>query len=74
MADDARKVARYALNVAQDNYKEVQQMVQPLVDNSTCLQQCRIVHVANAVLNSVELGDSVAALTVSVRSLRHQEA
>ncbi|KAM0046389.1 hypothetical protein Hdeb2414_s0009g00315611 [Helianthus debilis subsp. tardiflorus] len=39
-------------------------MFESLVNNSVCLQQHDIVHVSNAILNSVELDETVAMLTV----------
>ncbi|KAM0027471.1 hypothetical protein Hdeb2414_s0019g00540611 [Helianthus debilis subsp. tardiflorus] len=46
---------------------EAQVILETLRDNSLWLQQQGIVHVANAVLNSVELDQTVAALTVVAR-------
>ncbi|MFS8033150.1 hypothetical protein Hanom_Chr17g01566131 [Helianthus anomalus] len=43
-SDEARDVTPVAMNVTQDNYPEVQAMVEPLVDNSVWLQQHCIVH------------------------------
>ncbi|MFS7904542.1 hypothetical protein Hanom_Chr01g00037331 [Helianthus anomalus] len=65
-AVEVRKVSQAALDVAQDNYAEVQSVVELLVNNSEWLRQYGIAHVANAVLNSVELHQTVAALTVAV--------
>ncbi|KAJ0577315.1 hypothetical protein HanPSC8_Chr05g0210721 [Helianthus annuus] len=52
---EARKVSQAALDVAYDNYAEVQAVVEHLVNDSEWLQQYGIAYVANAVLNSVEL-------------------
>ncbi|KAM0009888.1 hypothetical protein Hdeb2414_s0007g00239571 [Helianthus debilis subsp. tardiflorus] len=64
-AVEARKVSQAALDVAQDNYAEVQLVVKPLVNNSKWLRQYEIAHVANAVLNSVGLDQTMVALTVA---------
>ncbi|KAJ0744787.1 hypothetical protein HanPI659440_Chr10g0391631 [Helianthus annuus] len=43
-AEEARKVSQAALNVAQDNYAEVQSTVEPLINNLDWLQNYGIVH------------------------------
>ncbi|MFS7965395.1 hypothetical protein Hanom_Chr09g00761771 [Helianthus anomalus] len=58
-AKEARKVSQAALDVAQDNYAEVRAIVEPLV--------------ANSILNSIELGRAVAALTVGSLHAGHCE-
>ncbi|MFS7944139.1 hypothetical protein Hanom_Chr06g00508571 [Helianthus anomalus] len=72
-AIEACKFCQAALDVAQDNYPEVQSVVVPLVNNSEWLQQYRIANVANAVLNFVELDKTVAALTIAARRMGHRE-
>ncbi|MFS7967036.1 hypothetical protein Hanom_Chr09g00781001 [Helianthus anomalus] len=59
-AIEAHNVFQAALDVAWDNYTEIQS-----VNNSECLQQYGISYVANAFLNSVELDQTVAALIVA---------
>ncbi|MFS7893787.1 hypothetical protein Hanom_Chr00s001107g01674271 [Helianthus anomalus] len=63
--EEAHKVSQTALNVAQDNYAEVQTTIEPLFNNLDWLQNNGIVHVANSILNSAELDRAVAALTVA---------
>ncbi|KAJ0821503.1 hypothetical protein HanPSC8_Chr16g0721001 [Helianthus annuus] len=72
-ADEARKVTQVALDIAQDNYAEVQSTFEPLVNNLEWLQQYGVAHAANAVLNSIELDQSVAALTVATRHMGHRD-
>ncbi|MFS7955650.1 hypothetical protein Hanom_Chr07g00645111 [Helianthus anomalus] len=62
-----------ALDVAQDNYVEVQSVVEPLVKTSEWLQQYGIVNVANAVLNFLELDQTVVVLTFVARQVGHHE-
>ncbi|KAJ0604787.1 hypothetical protein HanRHA438_Chr02g0067441 [Helianthus annuus] len=72
-AEEASKVIQAALDVAQDNYDEVQATVEPFVNNLEWLQQYGIVHAANSVLNSIELDRVVAALTIASRHVGHRE-
>ncbi|KAJ0588036.1 hypothetical protein HanIR_Chr04g0169991 [Helianthus annuus] len=71
-AEEARKVCRAALNVAQDNYSEVQSIVEPLINNLDWLQNYGIAHIANSILNSAELYRVVVALTVAYRAVGHR--
>ncbi|KAJ0694650.1 hypothetical protein HanPI659440_Chr15g0611221 [Helianthus annuus] len=48
-------------------------MLETLVNNPVWLQHHGIIHVANVVLNSVEIDETVAALMVAARSVGHQE-
>ncbi|KAM0017748.1 hypothetical protein Hdeb2414_s0027g00691531 [Helianthus debilis subsp. tardiflorus] len=64
-AKEARKVSQAALNVAQDNYVEVQSTMEPLINNLDWLQNYGIAHIANSILNSAELDGAVVALIVA---------
>ncbi|MFS8025218.1 hypothetical protein Hanom_Chr16g01472391 [Helianthus anomalus] len=70
-AEEARKVSQAALNVAQDNYAEVQATIEPLINNLDWLQNYGIAHIMNSILNSIELDRAVAALTVASRVVGH---
>ncbi|MFS7952848.1 hypothetical protein Hanom_Chr07g00611721 [Helianthus anomalus] len=71
-AEEARKVSREALNVAQDNYSEVQSTVEPLINNLDWLQNYGIAHIANSILNSAKLYRVVVALIVAYRAAGHR--
>ncbi|KAJ0540799.1 hypothetical protein HanRHA438_Chr09g0377341 [Helianthus annuus] len=72
-AEEAHKVSQAGLNVAQENYAQTQSMIEPLVNNSEWLQHYGIAYAANAVLNSIELDQTVAALTIAALQVGHRE-
>ncbi|MFS8003739.1 hypothetical protein Hanom_Chr13g01217441 [Helianthus anomalus] len=70
-AEEARKFIQAAIDVAQDKYAEVQATVEPFVNYLEWLQQYGIVHVANLVLNSIELDRAVATHTITPFNVGH---
>ncbi|MFS7964008.1 hypothetical protein Hanom_Chr08g00745051 [Helianthus anomalus] len=67
------QISQAALDVARDNYAEIKSVVKPLVNNSEWLQWYGIAHVTNAVLNLVELDQTVVAFIVAARHMDHRE-
>ncbi|MFS8020249.1 hypothetical protein Hanom_Chr15g01413321 [Helianthus anomalus] len=70
-AEEAHKVSLAALIVAQENYAEVQSMVEPLLSDREWMQNFGIAHIANSILNATELDKEVAALTLVARASGH---
>ncbi|KAJ0434628.1 hypothetical protein HanOQP8_Chr17g0669031 [Helianthus annuus] len=68
IAEEACKVSLTALNVAQENYAEVQSTVEPLLFDHEWMQNFGIAHIANSILNSTELDKVMAALTMAARA------
>ncbi|MFS7981506.1 hypothetical protein Hanom_Chr10g00951731 [Helianthus anomalus] len=67
-AKEARMVSQMALNVAQDNYVEVQSTMGPLINNLDWLQNYGIAHISNSIFNSAELDGAVVALIVASKA------
>ncbi|MFS7937927.1 hypothetical protein Hanom_Chr05g00433511 [Helianthus anomalus] len=67
-AEEARKVSLAALNLAQENYVEVQSTVEPLLTDPEWMQNYGVAHIANSILNATELDKAVVALTMATRS------
>ncbi|KAM0069572.1 hypothetical protein Hdeb2414_s0001g00003191 [Helianthus debilis subsp. tardiflorus] len=67
-AEEACKVSQTALNVAQENYAEVQSTVEPLITDLGWLQHYGI---ANSILNDTELDRAVAVLPMVARAAGH---
>ncbi|KAJ0780539.1 hypothetical protein HanPI659440_Chr06g0238911 [Helianthus annuus] len=70
--EEARKVSLAALNVAQENYAEVQSTVEPLISDLGWMQHYGVTHITNLILNAIELDRVVAALTMAVRAAGHR--
>ncbi|MFS8024570.1 hypothetical protein Hanom_Chr16g01464771 [Helianthus anomalus] len=75
---EAHDISQAALNVAQDNDAEIQSTIEALevgVVATIWDHACKslLLSVANAVLNSIELNQTVMALTVAVRHKGHHE-
>ncbi|MFS8025215.1 hypothetical protein Hanom_Chr16g01472351 [Helianthus anomalus] len=62
------KSHREHVEILHDNYAEVQATIEPLINNLDWLQNYGIAHIANSILNSIELNRAVAALTVASRA------
>ncbi|KAM0041028.1 hypothetical protein Hdeb2414_s0011g00361431 [Helianthus debilis subsp. tardiflorus] len=60
------------MNVAQDNYVEVQATVEPFINDLGWLQHYGVAHIANSILNANELDRAVAELTVASRAAGHR--
>ncbi|KAM0027658.1 hypothetical protein Hdeb2414_s0019g00542761 [Helianthus debilis subsp. tardiflorus] len=71
-AEEAHKVSIAALNLAQENYAEVQSTVEPLVSDLGWMQHHEVVHIANLILNAIKLDKAVAVLTMAARSAGHR--
>ncbi|KAJ0539635.1 hypothetical protein HanHA300_Chr08g0288631 [Helianthus annuus] len=71
-ADEAHKASQAALNVAQENYAEVESTVEPLITDLGWLQHYGVAYVANSILNATELDRAVAALTMVARAAGHR--
>ncbi|KAF5790143.1 hypothetical protein HanXRQr2_Chr09g0379611 [Helianthus annuus] len=63
--EEARKVNQAALNVAQENYAEVQSIVEPLITDLGWMQHSGI---ANSILNAMELDKVVVARAAGHRA------
>ncbi|KAM0035814.1 hypothetical protein Hdeb2414_s0015g00450971 [Helianthus debilis subsp. tardiflorus] len=70
--EEARKVRHAALNVAQENYAEVQSTVEPLITDLGWLQHYGVAYIANSILNATELDRAVAVLTMATRAAGHR--
>ncbi|KAJ0809883.1 hypothetical protein HanPI659440_Chr01g0020341 [Helianthus annuus] len=70
-AEAAHKVSHAALNMAQENYAEVQSTVEPLITDLGWMQHYGVVHIANTILNVTELYRVVVALTMVARVAGH---
>ncbi|KAF5760059.1 hypothetical protein HanXRQr2_Chr16g0748861 [Helianthus annuus] len=55
----------------QENYVKVLSTVEPLVSDREWMQNFGIAHIANFILNAMELGKAVAALTMAARAAGH---
>ncbi|KAJ0441464.1 hypothetical protein HanIR_Chr16g0798051 [Helianthus annuus] len=71
-AEEARQVSLASLNLAQENYAEVQSTVEPLLSDRECMKNFDIAHIANSILNATELDKAVAALTMAARAAGHR--
>ncbi|KAJ0455186.1 hypothetical protein HanIR_Chr15g0748351 [Helianthus annuus] len=71
-AEEARAISSYALNVAQNNYSEVQGIVDTLVSEAEWLRGRGLVLMANSILNAGELDGAVAALIDASRAVGHR--
>ncbi|KAJ0430539.1 hypothetical protein HanHA300_Chr17g0670201 [Helianthus annuus] len=71
-AEEARAISAAALNVAQTNYSEAQDIVDTLVSEAEWMRTRGVVLVANSILNAGELDRAVAALTDSARAVGHR--
>ncbi|KAJ0684355.1 hypothetical protein HanLR1_Chr11g0390311 [Helianthus annuus] len=69
--EEAHKVSQATLNVAQENYAEVQSTVEPLITDFGWLQHYGLAHIANSILNATELDRAVVALTMVARAAGH---
>ncbi|MFS7964220.1 hypothetical protein Hanom_Chr08g00747621 [Helianthus anomalus] len=68
---EACKVSLETLNVAQENYVEVQSTVEPLISDLGWMQHIGVAHIANSILNAIKLDRAVAALTMVVQAPGH---
>ncbi|KAJ0789431.1 hypothetical protein HanPI659440_Chr05g0203491 [Helianthus annuus] len=71
-AEEARAISTTALNVAQNNYSEAQNIVDALVADAEWLRSRGIALMANFVLNAGELDTAVAALIDASRAVGHR--
>ncbi|KAJ0804628.1 hypothetical protein HanPI659440_Chr02g0040211 [Helianthus annuus] len=69
---EARKVSLAALNVAQENYVNVQSTVGPLISDLGWMQHHGVAHIANSILNATKLNRAVDALTKAPRAVGHR--
>uniref|UniRef100_A0A251RRB2 Putative hemagglutinin, stalk n=1 Tax=Helianthus annuus TaxID=4232 RepID=A0A251RRB2_HELAN len=71
-AEEARAISSSALNVAQNNYAEVQGIVDTLASEAEWLRGRGLVLMANSILNAGELDGTVAALIDASRAVSHR--
>ncbi|KAM0007928.1 hypothetical protein Hdeb2414_s0127g00805561 [Helianthus debilis subsp. tardiflorus] len=71
-AEEAHKVSLAALNVAQENYAEVQSTMGPLISDLEWMQHHEVVYIANSILNATELDRAVDALTMAAGAVGHR--
>ncbi|MFS7892523.1 hypothetical protein Hanom_Chr00s000648g01653391 [Helianthus anomalus] len=74
IAEEARTISTSALNVAQNNYDEAQSIVGTLMSESEWMHNHGVaaISVANSLLNTTELDQTVAALTDAARAVGHR--
>ncbi|XP_022033073.1 filamin-A-interacting protein 1-like [Helianthus annuus] len=72
-AEEARAISSSALNVVQNNYAEVQGIVDTLSSEAEWLRGRGLVLMANSILNVGELDGTVAALIDASRAVGHRE-
>ncbi|KAM0039782.1 hypothetical protein Hdeb2414_s0012g00386021 [Helianthus debilis subsp. tardiflorus] len=70
-ADEARDISTSALNVAQNNYAEVQLIVDTLVSESEWMRNRGVATIANSILNATEMDEAVTALIDASRAVGH---
>ncbi|MFS7913646.1 hypothetical protein Hanom_Chr02g00144131 [Helianthus anomalus] len=71
-AEEARAISSYALNVAQNNYAEVQGIVDTLASEAEWMRGRGLVLMANSILNAGELDGIVVALIDASRAVGHR--
>ncbi|KAL9996672.1 hypothetical protein Hdeb2414_s0001g00008211 [Helianthus debilis subsp. tardiflorus] len=70
-AEEARAISSYALNIAQNNYAEVQGIVDTLASEAEWMRGRGLVLMANSILNAAELDGTVAAFIDASRAIGH---
>ncbi|MFS7967287.1 putative intermediate filament, rod domain, coil 1B [Helianthus anomalus] len=71
-AVEGREISTSALNVAQNNYGEVQTIVETLVSESEGMHSRGVAAIANSILNAIELNEAVAALIDASHAIGHR--
>ncbi|MFS7905397.1 hypothetical protein Hanom_Chr01g00047181 [Helianthus anomalus] len=71
-AEEARNVSTAALNVGQNNYSEVQGVVDTLAAEAEWMRGRGVCLIANSILNAGELDGTVAALIDASRAVGHR--
>ncbi|KAF5813905.1 hypothetical protein HanXRQr2_Chr03g0104291 [Helianthus annuus] len=71
-AEEARNVSTSALNVAKNNYSEVQGIVDTLASEAEWMRGRGIILMANSILNASELDGAVGALIDASRAVGHR--
>ncbi|XP_035830832.1 myosin-6-like [Helianthus annuus] len=71
-AEEARAISSSTLNVAQNNYAEVQRIVDTLASEAEWMRGRGLVLMANSILNAGELDGVVAALIDASRAVGHR--
>ncbi|MFS7980919.1 hypothetical protein Hanom_Chr10g00944821 [Helianthus anomalus] len=71
-ADEARDISATTFNVAQNNYSEVQSIIDTLVFESEWMRNRGVALIANSILNASEMDAAVVVLIDASRAVGHR--